>query len=68
MHLVKEAAVTTRCLPGQGLWTSNTSGREGERTVKKTVILETSRTEESLIGMESLGTREGSNVWTEGGG
>ena len=69
MYLVKEAVVPTGCFPWLGLRTSssNTGGWEREGAMEKTVILETSRTEQSLIGVESLGTREGSNVRTEGG-
>ena len=64
MYLMKEAAVPTRSLPGLGLRTSNTSGREREGSMEKTVVLETPRTKQSLIGVESLGTRERGNVRT----
>ena len=49
------------------LGAGHTISRKGRRgTMEKTVILETTRTEESLVGMEGLGTREGSDVGTRG--
>lgn len=48
-----------------GLRASNTSSREGEGAMEKTVILETSRTKESLVRVESLGTRKRGNIRTE---
>ena len=65
MYLVEEAVVTAGSLPGLGLGASNTGSGEGERAVKETVVLETSTAEESMVGVESLSTGEGSNVWTE---
>ena len=65
MYLVKEAVVPTRCFSWLRLGARNTGSREGKGAMKKTVILETSRTEQSLVGVESLGTGERSYVRTE---
>ena len=63
-NLVQEAAVATRCLSGLRLGTGYSSDGERKGAVEKTVVLETSLTEESLIRMESMDPREWSYVWT----
>ena len=62
---MKEAVVPTRRFSWLRLGARNTGSREGKGAMKKTVILETSRTEQSLVGVEGLGTGERSYVRTE---
>ena len=64
---MKEAVVTTRRLLGLRLSANHAIGGEREaRAMEKAVVLETTTTEQRLIGMESFGTRERSNVWAGG--
>lgn len=62
---MKEAVFPTRCFSWLRLRASNTGSGEREGPMEKTVILETSRTKQSLVGVESLGTRKRSYIRTE---